>query len=162
MNSWLNDLAVILEQEIAVAEALERNLAAQKQAVVEWNMDALLVEIDARGPWLSRLDELERQRTQCLTQSGFDHGAITLRHLLAALPPDAPERRRLTVLQGNTKEIFRRLQADERHLHELMENLLAHIHGALNSLVPPESTTYGETGMAEAPRTATTLLHGKA
>lgn len=166
MNLSLEDLAGIIEQEIAIAEELERNLAAQKQAVIEWNMDALLTEIEARALCLSRLDDWEKKRTDCLAQAGFDHQAVTLRRLLAALPPNTPERDRLSVrlsvLGGNSREIFRRLQADERHLHELMENLLAHIHGALSSLVPPGSATYGETGMAEPSRPATTLLHGRA
>jgi len=162
MNACLSELAAILEQEIAVAEELERNLSAQKQAVLDWNMDALLAEIDARAPWLSLLAQLEHKRADCLCQSGFDGAAVTLRQLLGALPPNAPERDRLTVLQGDSKKIFRRLQADERYLHELMENLLGHIHGALNSLLPPGSATYGETGVAELPRPETTLLHGRA
>jgi flagellar biosynthesis/type III secretory pathway chaperone len=162
MNVSLADLAAILEQEIGIAEELERNLAAQKQAVIDWNMDGLLAQIEARALCLNRLDQWEKKRADCLAQAGFDDQAVSLRSLLAALPPNAPERDRLSVLGGNSKEIFRRLQADERHLHELMENLLAHIHGALSSLVPAASPTYGETGMAEPARPATTLLHGRA
>ena len=162
MNACLSELAGILEQELTVAEELEQNLAGQKQAILDWNMERLIAQLDARAPWLSRLEALENQRADCLVRSGFDHRTITLRHLLAALPPDAPERDRLATLQGDSKIFFRRLQADERLLHELMENLLAHIHSALKSLLPPEPTTYGETGVAEAPRPETTLLHGRA
>ena len=162
MNPCLSELAAILEQEITVAEELERNLAAQKQAVLDWNMDQLIAQLDARTPWLGRLETLEQQRVDCLGRCGFDRRMTTLRQLLAGLPPDAPERDRLAALQGDSKKIFRRLQADERLLHELMENLLAHIHGALKSLLPPEPTTYGETGAAQAPRPETTLLHGRA
>jgi hypothetical protein len=162
MNACLSELAGILEQELTVAEALEQNLAAQKQAVIDWNMDQLIAQVDARAPWLSLLAELEQKRADCLCQSGFDGQAVTLRQLLGVLPPNAPERDRLTALQGDSKKIFRRLQADERLLHELMENLLGHIHGALKSLLPPGPTTYGETGVAEAPRPETTLLHGRA
>jgi len=162
MNACLSELAAILEQEITVAEELEQNLAGQKQAVLDWNMEQLIAQLDARTPWLSQLEALERQRADCLVRSGFDHRTTTLRHLLAGLPPDAPERDRLAALQGDSKKIFRRLQADERLLHELMENLLGHIHGALKSLLPPQPTTYGETGVAEAPRPETTLLHGRA
>jgi len=162
MNACLTELAAILEQEIAVAEELERNLSAQKQAVIEWNMDQLIAQVDARAPWLGKLEALEQQRAECLDRAGFDHRLTTLRHLLAGLPPKTPERDRLAALQGDSKKIFSRLQADERLLHELMENLLAHIHGALKSLVPPASTTYGETGVAEPPRPETALLHGRA
>jgi flagellar biosynthesis/type III secretory pathway chaperone len=162
MNACLSELAGILEQEVAIAEELERNLSAQRHAIIEWNMDALLAHIEARAPWLRRLDELERKRIQYFPQSSLDHGSVTLGRLLATLPVNAPERERLTALRGDSQKIFRRLQADERHLHELMENLLAHIHDALNSLLPPATTTYGETGVAELAPPATALLHGRA
>ena len=162
MNACLSELAGILEQELTVAEELEQNLAAQKQAILDWNMEQLIAQLDARTPWLSQLEALEHQRADCLVRSGFDHRTTTLRHLLAGLPPDAPERNRLAALRGDSKMFFRRLQADERLLHELMENLLAHIHSALKSLLPPEPTTYGETGVAETPKPETTLLHGRA
>ena len=162
MNACLAELAAILEQEIAVAEELERNLAAQKQAVLYWNMDQLIARVDARAPWLGKLEALEQQRAECLGRAGFDHRQTTLRHLLAVLPPKTPERDRLAALQGDSKKIFNRLQADERHLHELMENLLTLIHGALESLMSPASTTYSETGATEAPGPHTALLHSRA
>jgi flagellar biosynthesis/type III secretory pathway chaperone len=162
MNVSLMDLAGILEQEIVIAEELERNLAAQKQAVIDWNMDKLLAEIEARGPLLRSLDELERQRLNCLGQAGFDDNSVKLRQLIANLPSNSAERERLAALQRSTKATFQRLQADEHYLHELMENLLAHIHGALNSLLAPQRPTYGESGAAELARPAPTLFHGKA
>ena len=162
MNLSLQDLAAIIEQEVAIAEELGRNLSAQKQAVIDWNMDKLLAQIEARGPLLHSLDELERQRSNCLGQAGFDGNTVKLRQLIANLPSNSAERERLAALQRSTKAVFQRLQSDERYLHELMENLLAHIHGALNSLIPPESAVYGETGAAESARPASTLFHGKA
>ena len=162
MNDCLSELAGILEQEITVAEELGQNLAAQKLALLDWNMDELIARIEARAPWLSRLDTLERQRADCLERCGVDHRTATLRHLLSELRPNAPERDRLAALGGDSEKIFRRLKADERVLHELMEMLLAHIHGALKSLLPAGSATYGENGLAEAPRPQTTLLHGRA
>ena len=162
MSLSLQNLATIIEQEMAIAEQLGRNLSAQKQAVIEWDMDNLLAHIEARGPLLHSLAELEQQRSNCLGDAGFDHNSVRLRQLIAALPSNSAEWERLAALQRSTKAVFQRLQVDEHYLHELMENLLAHIHGALNSLIPPERPIYGESGAAELTRPASTLFHGKA
>jgi len=58
MSLALDRLAAILEQELAVAEELETNLAAQKQAIVDWNIENLLGQIAARESWLRLLGEL--------------------------------------------------------------------------------------------------------
>jgi flagellar biosynthesis/type III secretory pathway chaperone len=162
MTACLSEIAAILEQEINVAEELEKNLAGQKQALLDWNMDSLLAALDARATWLGRLETLERERAECLARCGYEQSGTTLRHLLSALPPDVPQRDRLAALRGDSEKIFRRVQADERVLHELMEELLAHIHGALKSLLPSNAATYGETGITEPARPQTVLLHGRA
>jgi flagellar biosynthesis/type III secretory pathway chaperone len=161
MDVSLNELGDILDQEIAVAEQLTNNLTAQKQAIADWNMDQLLARIEARRPLLHSLDELERQRLTCLESTGCDQ-PVQLRQLIRNLPADSAERRRLAALQQTTKATFVRLQADQQYVHALMENLLAHIHSALNSVLPIESAIYGETGSAELTRPASTLFHGKA
>lgn len=161
MESSLNQLGDILDLEIAVAEQLTSNLTAQKQAIADWNMDQLLAQVEARLPLLHCLDELERQRLSCLDQAGCDQPA-QLRQLIKDLPANSAERRRLAALQQNSKTIFTRLQTDEQYVHSLMENLLAHIHSALNSVLPLENPVYSETGAAESARPASTLFHGKA
>ena len=162
MNACLSELAAILEQEITVAEALEENLTAQKRALLDWNIGQLMAHLDARAAWLGSLEALERRRLECLINSGFDHQNTTLRRLLADVPAHDPERDRLAALRGDSARIFRRLQADERDLRDLMESLLGHIQGALKFLAAPAAMTYGETGVAEPPRAETSLLHGRA
>jgi flagellar biosynthesis/type III secretory pathway chaperone len=161
MELPLNQLGDILDLEIAVAEQLTSNLTAQKQAIAEWDMDQLLAQVEARLPLLHSLDELERQRLSCLDQAGCDQ-PVQLRQLINGLPANSTERRRLAILQQNSKTIFTRLQTDEQYFHTLMENLLAHIHSALNSVLPLESPVYSETGAAESARPASTFFHGKA
>lgn len=78
MNPELNDLAAVLEEEIAVGEELSRNLAAQRQALICWDMDALIAKIEARGPWLRSLGELEVRRQNLLTQGGAPNESVTL------------------------------------------------------------------------------------
>jgi flagellar biosynthesis/type III secretory pathway chaperone len=161
MESSLNQLGDILDLEIAVAEQLAGNLTAQKQAIADWNMDHLLAQVEARLPLLHSLDELERQRLGCLDHAGCDQ-PIQLRQLIKDLPANSAERQRLAALQQNSKTIFTRLQTDEQYVHTLMENLLAHIHSAMNSVLPPENAVYSETGAAESARPASKLFHGKA
>ena len=162
MNPSLNELVGILEQEIAVAEQLERNLSAQKQAIIDWNIDALLAETEAREPWLRRLDELEQRRLNCLTPVGRNGGSIKLRQLIARLPHNTPDAARLRVLQEHTRNIFTRLQADEQTTHSLMANILAHIHEAFGALTQPAVSLYGESGAPDSQRPSSALLQSRA
>lgn len=159
MTIWLNDLAAILEQELAVAEKLENNLAAQKQAIVDWNTEELLAAIDAREPWLRRLGELEEARSVCVAQHD-DSKKLSLRDLLALVPPTAPQLPQLRALQRQTKQIFTRLYADERRFNALLKNLRNLIDEAWSPLMQSTPPTYDESG--EGQRPTANLLHSRA
>lgn len=160
MTISLNELAAILEQELAVAEKLENNLAAQKQAIVDWNAEALLATIDAREPWLRRLEELEAERSACLAQHD-DHGKkLSLRDLLALAPPATPELPQLRALQQRAKRIFTRLHTDERRFNALLKNLSNLIDEAWSPLAQSAAPTYGENGAGQRP--TVNLLHSRA
>lgn len=62
MSTELTDLTRVLEEEISVGEELWRNLSAQKQAIVALDVAELLVQINAREPWLRSLGEFESRR----------------------------------------------------------------------------------------------------
>ena len=62
MTTQLADLAQTVEEEISVGDALCRNLKAQKQTIVAWDVAELLVQINAREPWLRSLGELQSRR----------------------------------------------------------------------------------------------------
>jgi flagellar biosynthesis/type III secretory pathway chaperone len=158
----LNDLAQLLEEEIAVGEELCRNLTAQKQAIVAWDVAELLAQIKAREPWLRLLGELETRRCRLVSDSDLFKETATLRRAMAVLPKESAEKSRLIALRQRTRNTFVQLQADEEHLHLLMENLLSHIQAAFLPVSQPALPTYGENGVAETPRAASTLLCSKA
>jgi flagellar biosynthesis/type III secretory pathway chaperone len=161
MNIALDRLAAILEQELTVAEELENNLAAQKQAIVDWNVEALLGQIAARESWLRLLSELEQKRSEFLNQSGMHRALTTLRQLLADLPPNGPEFRRMSDLQDRTRAVFSRLQADQQNLHSVMRHISAHVQEALGALTGPALSLYGESGVVGSAPAASALLQSR-
>jgi flagellar biosynthesis/type III secretory pathway chaperone len=161
MNKDLTRLAEVLEEEIAVGEELCRNLAAQKKALIAWDIVDLLGKIETREPWLRRLGELEERRNGLLLQSDAFTASATLRQAIAQLPIESVDRARLVALRERTRIVFNRLQTDEKDLHDLMGNLMALIQEALSPLLEPMGPTYGERGTAERRRPASALLQSK-
>lgn len=162
MDIELSRLAEILEQEIAAGEELSRNLAAQKQAIIDWDVERLLREIEAREPQLQALAELENRRRLVLAEIRSPQGPPTARRLIAGLPPESPERARLSGLRERTRRTFSRLQADEWTLHRVMENIFCHIQEAFGSMTAPSVPLYGETGAPAAQRASSAFLRSKA
>jgi flagellar biosynthesis/type III secretory pathway chaperone len=162
MAGFLAQLTAVLEQEISIAEELECNLAAQKKALVGWNIAELLQQITAREPWLRALSALENKRADILKELRFSKNAVTLRHLISAFPQDGSETARLRCIRERACDIFTRLHNDEQALHRLMENMLAHIHEALRPLLHSTAPLYSETGAAEPPKPTSALIHSKA
>ena len=162
MNGKMDDLAAVLEEEIAVGGELSRNLAAQRQALVAWDMDALIAEIQAREPWLRTLGELEARRQNLLTQWGAPNESVTLSRLIATSAESLPARRQLQTVRARAQETFVRLQADERNVNELMENLLSHLNEALRPLARPAVALYGDTGATTAQRPSSAFIRSKA
>lgn len=161
MNALVMQLADVLEEEVSVGEELERNLAAQKKALIGWDVAGLLQHITAREPWLRALGALEIKRKEILQGTELGNNAPTLRQLLANLPKDAAEAQRLRHLRERGGEIFTRLDGDEHALHGLMENLLAHIQEALRPLLRSTAPLYSESGTAESARPPSALIHSK-
>jgi flagellar biosynthesis/type III secretory pathway chaperone len=162
MNSELNDLVAVLEEEIVVGEQLCRGLATQRQALVAWDMEALLTGIEAREPLLRTLGELERRRLKILEHRSRAQQSVTLSHLIGECCDVAKERQRLHSVRARARKTFSRLQADERSLNGLMENLLVHLHEALSPLARPTVALYGDTGAAAAQRPSSALIRNKA
>jgi flagellar biosynthesis/type III secretory pathway chaperone len=160
MDARATELADVLAEEISVGEELERNLSGQKKALIGWDVSGLLQQITAREPWLRALGALEAKRKMILHEAELPNSS-TLRQLLAKLPKDAPEAQRLRSLRERGSEIFMRLEGDERSLHELMENLLAHIQEALQPLLRSALPLYGETGTTAPTRPVSALIHSK-
>lgn len=162
MNSYLTELTGVLNQEIAVGEELSRNLDAQRQALVAWDVVALLLEIEAREPWLRMLGQLEEKRVAVLKQFEPVGAPATLREMIAQLPADQVERERWRDLQERGRALFSRLHAEERDLNALMEKLASHINEALGFLARPAVPLYRETGAADAQRPSAALIQRQA
>lgn len=72
MSTELTDLTRVLEEEISVGEELWRNLSAQKQAIVALDVAELLVQINAREPWLRSLGEFESRRCRIVGEGALE------------------------------------------------------------------------------------------
>jgi FlgN protein len=144
MNLELNDLAVVLEEEIALGDKLRLNLAEQRHALAAWDMDALIARIEAREAWIRTLGELEARRARIVEIQGDSDKPVSLSELIRDCPEDLPARQRLQSVRARARETFLRLQADERDLNLLMETLLSHFHVALKPLASSSLAVYGE------------------
>jgi hypothetical protein len=158
----LNELAEVLEEEIAVGGELLHNLAAQRQALVAWDMETLLARIEAREAWIRALGELEARRIGILDAQVASKRAVNLSQLIVACGEDLLARQRLQAVRSRARETFLRLQADERDLNGLMENLQSHLQEALKPLVCSSVPLYGDTGAAAPQFSLPALLHSKA
>jgi hypothetical protein len=143
-----NDFAALLDEQAAVGDELRRNLAAQRQALVAWDMEALIAGIDARESYLRSLDELERRRIAVLEQAGVTDTSFQLKQLIAQIPDGLPVRRRLQTARARALETFTRLQADERNLNSFMASLLEHLRDAVSPLARSDVSLYDDTGAA--------------
>lgn len=162
MIPGLNDLTAILEEEIAVGDELRLNLAAQRQALVAWDMEALIARIEAREAWIRSLSELEARRARIVDAQAGSNTPVTLSQLITACPEGLPARQRLQSIRARARETFSRLQVDERDLNTLMENLQSHLHEALKPLACPSVPLYGDTGAAAPQRPSSALIRSKA
>jgi hypothetical protein len=161
MNLEMNALATVLEEEIAVGDQLRLNLAAQRDALVAWDMDALNAKIEAREAWIRAFGELEGKRARIVEMQSARRHLVTLRELIGACSDDLPARQRLESLRVRARETFLKLQADERDLNGLMETLLSHFHAALEPLASPPVAVYCESGAAACERPSSALIHNK-
>ena len=162
MFEKLNELAAVLEEEIAVGDELRLNLAAQRRALGAWDLAALIAMIADREAWIRSLNQLEAERARLVEGQVRSDKPVTLRQLIMACPESLPARRRLQSARACARQTFLRLQADERDLNALMENLQCHLHEALKPLACPPLSLYSDSGTAPAQSPAAALIHNKA
>jgi hypothetical protein len=162
MISDLEDLAALLEGQIALGEELRRNLACQRQALVTWDMEGLIAAIEVREVSLRSLGDLEGRRLEMLKQHWVTATGVNLAQLISQSPDGSPMRQRLQSVRTRALETFSRLQADEYSFNGLMESLLAHLREALTPLARPAVPLYGDRGAAAPHRPSSALIHSKA
>jgi hypothetical protein len=161
MIADLNALAAVLEKEVAVGEELLQNLARQRRALVEWDMEALIAGIDAREICLRSLGELEDRRLQMLTRAGIADTSVTLRDLISQMAVTAPERERFQSVRARAREVYSHLQAEERSVAGLMQDLAAHLRSALTAVARPAAPLYAGTGAAAPQPPASAFLRNR-
>jgi hypothetical protein len=158
----LADLTKVLEEELSVGAELRRNLAGQKDAIIAWDIAALLTQLEAREVWLNTLGTLEQRRRRILTEDDPGTEPSSLRLALAPLADGSADKSRLLALGERMRHVFAELKDEEGQLHKLMGNLLAHLDAALSPLLQPLTPTYGENGAADRQRPLAALLRSRA
>jgi Mg2+ and Co2+ transporter CorA len=160
-------LLAVLEDEVQVGEVLLANLKAQKEAILDWDSAALLLQVEEKERLVQQLAALEQKRQDIVRQLLREHGspgadgAAALRKLLADLPP-TPQRATLAHLQQRAKHVYTHLRAGEKQLTALMGMLLTHIGEALSTVTKPSAMpTYGEKGVLTSSRPEPGLVQGK-
>lgn len=140
------DLIGVLEAEVGLGESLQRNLDAQREAILAWDMEALLQQVEARETHLRTLAELEFGRAELLKTLPVGAAPRNLSQLVAHLASQPTEQKQLLILQRRSRKIFTRLLAEERTLQALKENLVAHIHEAMGQVLQKGASVYGGSG----------------
>lgn len=157
----LQELSGVIEEQIRAGEDLLRNLASQREAILAWDVSALMGRIEERESRLESLAVLEQRRREVV--EGLVGGAgknLSLKDLLERFPCE-PETAKLAYLRIRAREVYARLQDEEKRLVDLTENLLGHLREALRPLSEGSVHLYGDKGTAGPRRPAAGLIQGK-
>ena len=160
MNLEVSKLIAVLEAELVAGENLQRNLDCQKEAIVAWDVETLLAHVEAREICMRGLAELESRRIEALAALPITPAPSELSQVIAQTP--AREQERLRNLQRRSRKTFMRLRAEDEALQALKQNLVGHIHEAMNHLAHHDASLYGESGQAATARCAPGLIYEKA
>jgi Mg2+ and Co2+ transporter CorA len=162
MTHELTELAAVVGEEISLGQDLLENLAAQRQAILEWKISSLIERIEGRESLLSNLGAMEERRRAIVSRlGGTDDATLSLTEILCRVS-QADQAGELQRLQADARRTYTRLQAEEKSLLNLMDNLLQHIRDALSPLSRPDMRLYGEQGTSDSFTHASSgLIQGK-
>jgi len=159
MNN-IQELSDVLQEELEVAESLSRNLQAQKDAILKWDIETLIARAEERELQAKKLETLEQRRKSVIEELTEDK-QITLKEFVAKFSP-ASEASRLLALRQNLKNIFSRLRIEEKKVLLLMQNILDNLREALGLLQYCPVRVYEKEGRASEPRPESGLIKVKA
>ena len=162
MNIDVSNLIAILEAELRAGENLRRNLDAQKQAIIAWDVEGLLAHVEAREVCLRGLNDLENRRIEVLSALPLNEVPGELSQLITQIPNKSVEHARLRDLQQRSRTTFIRLRTDEEALLALKKNLVGHIGEAMRSLAQQGASVYSESGHGATYGSVPGLLYEKA
>lgn len=157
----LKELSGVIEQEIRIGESLLQNLAFQREAILAWDVPLLMSRIGERESQLRGLSELEERRCRVVKRlvppaaEGLSLQEVTERF------SNEPEAVRLRQLRLRAREIYVRIQEEEKRLAVLMESLLGHLREALRPLMDTAADVYGAKGVSRSRRPRAGLIQGK-
>ena len=160
MTQELSELAAVIGEEISLGQDLLDNLSAQRKAILTWKISALIERIENREALLCSLGAVEQKRLKIVADLGGENVKLSLQEILGRASPGA-QVSELLRLREQARQMYTRLQAEERSLLSLMENLLDHVREALRPLSAPEVRLYGEQGTSAASRASSGLIEGK-
>ncbi|MGH8514777.1 MAG: flagellar export chaperone FlgN [Gammaproteobacteria bacterium] len=160
MTQDLTELAAAIGEEISLGQDLLDNLSAQRKAILGWEISTLIERIESREALLLNLGAVEEKRQRIVSRLGGEEANPSLQGILGRAS-SAAEATELGRLREQARRIYVQLQAEEKSLLSLMENLLGHIREALSPLILPEVRLYGEQGAAGSSRPSSGLIQGK-
>jgi hypothetical protein len=159
----LNNLIGVLQEEVQVGENLLHNLLAQRNAILAWDAHTLLERLSEKELLVYRLASVVEQQRELMARiidSPSDQRAV-LSELLRRLPVGA-EHDAISTLQDQAYALYSRVQAEERHLAGVLENLLGHMRTILAPLAEAPVYVYSKSGSTSASRATSGLIQGKA
>src|ERR1700741_675660 len=124
----VSSLIVILQAELEIGESLQKNIAEQRRAIIDWDLEALLKLVEQHQGFIEALGKSEERRIQALAS----HGSTALSKLLTCIPSETGEYSQLRDLRGRSLEVFERLLSDEERLHTLKSNVVGHLNHAIS------------------------------
>jgi hypothetical protein len=160
MTQDLTELAAAIGEEISLGQDLLDNLSAQRKAILGWEISTLIERIESREALLLNLGAVEEKRQRITSQLSGEEPNLSLQAILGRAS-SAEQATELSRLREQARRIYAQLQAEEKSLLSLMENLLGHIREALSPLTLPEVHLYGEQGVAGLSRSSSGLIQGK-
>jgi hypothetical protein len=157
MTQDLTELAAAIGEEISLGRDLLDNLSAQRKAILGWEISTLIERIESRAALLLNLGAVEEKRQRIVSRLSGEEANLSLQAILGRAS-SAAEATELSRLGEQARRTYMQLQAEEKSLLSLMENLLGHIREALSPLTLPEVRLYGNTASA---RPSSGLIQGK-
>jgi len=141
---------------------LYQNLATQKKAILFWDSSALLEQIEEKEALINRLSETEKNRQKIVSQILHTRGGEnpSISEILAHLPP-GKQTKRLSSLQSQARDLYRRLRIEDKRLVDLMEFILVQIRSALGPYASSQFSLYGNKGTLSPSRPESGLIQGK-
>jgi len=164
MDTKLQHLIDVLEEQMALMVSMARCLAAERDAVIQGDRKALDREVARKEQLVQQIKDTEtrRQRRVDEVSASFKIAdqVVTLDVLAAAAP--AAWSRRLATCRDDLRRTIGQVREANQANQTLVAQSLSLVQGSLKMLgeIPTDKGTYGERGQVSNPAQAGRLLKG--